>query len=261
MLKIGWNDGHTLTGLGTGAVGIIKETDRNRAIGKLARQYLSEYEGVEIINCTLDKSNNDMSEAVAIANNNNCDLFISNHVNAGGGRGFEGFYSRLQKTATTKGKVIYDELVNTKSCLMARRFCDDYSYKGFDLYVLKNTKMEAYLFEIGFVDNAECCNAVKVEEVAKSYALGIARAYNLKKKGGAMVEGIILYKGEADGFLANWLGLTKGYPVAKNDTKVDLSQYKEVICVGFSAKDYPKCTKLIAGTDRKATLLALYNAI
>ena len=85
--KIGWNDGHTLSGDGTGAAGIIKETDRNRRIGALARKYILEYEGVEIVNCTIDYSNNDMSEAVARANNANCNLFVSNHVNAGGGQG------------------------------------------------------------------------------------------------------------------------------------------------------------------------------
>lgn len=184
MFIIGWNDGHTLTGLGTGAVGIIKETDRNRRIGTKARTILSsEYEGVKVVNCTIDKSSTDMADAVKIANDNNCNVFISNHVNAGGGYGFEGFYSRYTKTETiNRGKIIYDKLCNTKSCLMARRYCSDYSYKEYDLYVLKNTKMDAFLFEIGFVDNQKCVNAINDDEVARAYAEGIASAYGLKKK-------------------------------------------------------------------------------
>lgn len=184
MFKIGWNDGHTLTGVGTGAVGIIKETDRNRAIGARAREILlNEYEGIEIINCTIDKSNNDMAEAVKIANNAKCDVFISNHANKGGGVGFEGFYSRFaSNNDIAKGKVIYDRLVATKSCLANRRYCSDYSYLDYDLYVLKNTAMSAYLFEIGFIDNQECVNAVNNEEVARAYAEGLATAYELKKK-------------------------------------------------------------------------------
>ena len=90
--KIGWNDGHTLSGVGTGAVGLIKETDRNRRIGSKVRKILlEEYNNVEIVNCTVDYSSNDMGEAVTIANNNDCDLFVSNHVNAGGVYGFDTF--------------------------------------------------------------------------------------------------------------------------------------------------------------------------
>lgn len=184
MLNIGWNDGHTLSGIGTGAVGIIKETDRDRRIGSKARNILlNEYEGVQITNCTIDKSNNDMAEAVKIANDNKCDVFISNHVNAGGGIGFEGFHSRMASSDDiAKGRIIYNRLVATKSCLDDRRYCSDYSYKGYDLYVLRNTSMPAFLFEIGFVDNQRCVNTVNEDEVARAYAEGIAEAYGLKKK-------------------------------------------------------------------------------
>ena len=182
--KIGWNDGHTLSGVGTGAVGLIKETDRNRRIGSKVRKILlEEYNNVEIVNCTVDYSSNDMGEAVTIANNNDCDLFVSNHVNAGGGYGFETFYSRKSTQSNINhAKTIHKHLVKTKSCLMDRRCCDDYSYKGYDLYVLINTKMEAVLCEIGFVDNQECINAVNDDEVARAYASGIAEAYGLTKK-------------------------------------------------------------------------------
>ena len=181
--KIGWNDGHTLSGTGTGAVGIIKETDRNRRIGALAKKYLLEYENVEIVNCTIDKSENDMYEAVTRANNAGADLFVSNHVNAGGGVGFETFYSRYStQDNINKAKIIHRYLVTTKSCLMDRRCTDDYSYLGYDLYVLKNTKMDAILCEIGFVDNQACVNAVNDDEVARAYTAGIAAAYGLKKK-------------------------------------------------------------------------------
>ena len=184
MFKIAWNDGHTLTGVGTGAAKFIKETDRNRRIGAKARNILqNEYKDVKIINCTIDKSSNDMYDAVKKANDNNADLFVSNHVNAGGGVGFEGFHSRYAKPSDiNKGKIIYNELAKTKSCLLARRYCSDYSYKKYDLYVLKNTKMPAFLFEIGFVDNKKCIAAINDDEVARAYAEGIAKAYGLKKK-------------------------------------------------------------------------------
>lgn len=184
MIKIGWNDGHTLSGIGTGAVGIIKETDRNRSIGAKARAILlNEYEGVQIVNCTINTSDNDMREAVNIANQNNCDVFISDHANAGGGVGFETFYSRKSTAANiAKARIIHKHLVATKGCLADRRCTDDFSYKGYDLYVLINTKMDAMLFEIGFVDTQRCVNAVNNDEVARAYATGIAEAYGIKRK-------------------------------------------------------------------------------
>lgn len=183
MFIIGWNDGHTLSGSGTGATGIIKETDRNRRIGAKTRSILTnEYKDIKIINCTIDRSADDLGDAVRIANNNNCNLFISNHVNAGGGKGFETFYSRYATSdAIKKGKIIHDRLCATKSCLMNRRYTSDHSYRGYDFYVLKNTKMDALLCEIGFVDNQGCVNAVNDDEVARAYAEGIASAYGLKK--------------------------------------------------------------------------------
>ena len=124
-----------------------------------------------------------MAEAVNKANKSNADLFVSNHVNAGKGVGFETFYSRKStSTNVAKAKIIHKHLVKTKSCLMDRRCCSDYSFLGFDLYVLINTKMDAILCEIGFVDNKECVKAVNDDEVAKAYASGIAEAYGLKKK-------------------------------------------------------------------------------
>lgn len=181
---LAWNDGHTLSGPGTGAVSIISETVRNRKVGEIARNILiTEYENVQIINCTLAYSNDDLVEAVRIANNSNADVFVSNHGNAGGGVGFETFYSRLSTQSNRdKAKIIHRKLVNTKSCLLDRRCCDDFSYKGYDLYVLKNTKMDAYLFELGFVDNQKCINAFNDHEVARALAEGIAEAYNLKRK-------------------------------------------------------------------------------
>ena len=183
-IKIGWNDGHTTSRVGTGAVGIIKETDRNRRVGAKARAILeNEYEGVTIIDCTINTSDNDMRDAVNKANINNVDVFISNHVNAGGGVGFETFYSRKSTASNiAKANIIHKHICNTKSCLDDRRCCSDFSYKGYDFYVLVNTKMDAILVELGFVDNQKCIDAFNEDEVARALAIGIAESYSIKKK-------------------------------------------------------------------------------
>ena len=265
MLKIGWNDGHTIEGVGTGAVGIIKEVDRDRAIGARAREILlKEYEGVEIVNCTINKSNNDMTEAVKKANDAGCNVFISNHANIGGGIGFEGFYSRYASSADIeKGKLIYNRLVATKSCLKDRRYCSDYSYFEYDLYVLKNTTMPAFLFEIGFIDNQKCVNAVNNEEVARAYAEGIAIAYNLKKKAPEveMHRNIVVYNdgAEADRWCAEYFNMVLNN--AGEDCKcVSYSEYskgkiegRSRFAVGGSLEGKFRYHKIFKGANRNET--------
>jgi len=265
--KIGWNDGHTLSGPGTGAVGIIKETDRNRRIGALARKYLLEYENVEIVNCTIDRSNNDMYDAVTRANNANVNLFVSNHVNAGGGVGFETFYSRYSSQDNiNKANIIHRHLVSTKSCLMNRRCTADYSYLGYDLYVLRNTKMDAILCEIGFVDNQACVNAVNDDEVARAYATGIAAAYGLKKKTtsnnnnnnnkeSVKVDYIIQYSNAVDQSIAEVMADRLNCPTINSlRPYAYYGMYKTVIAVGEAKNRSSYTNVLIQGKDRKETL-------
>lgn len=264
--KIGWNDGHTLSGTGTGAVGIIKETDRNRRIGALARKYLSEYENVEIVNCNIDKSENDMYEAVTRANNAGVNLFVSNHVNAGGGVGFESFYSRYStQDNISKARIIHKYLVATKSCLKDRRFTDDYSFLGYDLYVLRNTKMDAILCEIGFVDNQTCVNAVNDDEVARAYATGIAAAYGLKKKTTTTtpttekevikVDYIIQYSNTVDQAIAEVMADRLNCPTINSlRPYAYYAQYKNVIAVGEAKNRSSYTNVVIQGKDRKETL-------
>ena len=272
--KIGWNDGHTLSGVGTGAAEIIKETDRNRRIGALARKYLLEYENVEIVNCTIDSSSNDMYEAVTRANNADCNVFVSNHVNAGGGVGFESFYSRKSTASNIeKAKIIHKHLVATKSCLKNRRCCDDYSYKGYDLYVLVNTKMDAILCEIGFVDNQTCVNAVNDDEVARAYAAGIAEAYGLKKKSVVAnntttqdikntnikeeikVDYIIQYSNPVDQAIAEVMADRLNCPTINCAARqyAYYGQYKTVIAVGEAKNRSGYTNVVIQGKDRKET--------
>lgn len=54
MVKnVGVNDGHTLSGPGCGAVGIINESEQTRKVGNALRSYLKA-NGINAINCTVD---------------------------------------------------------------------------------------------------------------------------------------------------------------------------------------------------------------
>lgn len=126
------------------------------------------------------------------------------------------------------------------------------------------------IVEVAFVDTrADIANYVaKKDEYARALANAILKACGKAELSVAPVVtpvvqsgGIVLYKGDKDGHLANWLGSHFGYGVDRNTTKADLSKYKEVICVGCSAADYPRCTRLLSGSNSKLTLKAVSDYI
>ena len=82
--RIGIDMGHSLTGAGSGAVGVKKETDMNRLAGKRLIAMLQE-KGYTVVNCTVDVAssiNNQLAGIVKKANAQALDLFVSLHLNS-----------------------------------------------------------------------------------------------------------------------------------------------------------------------------------
>ena len=93
-MRIGINCGHTIFGAGYGATGIVKESNHTRLVGYSLMDKLRAG-GVEVVDCTIDTADTQreyLAAAVALANRDNLDWFISIHFNAsknGAGRGVE----------------------------------------------------------------------------------------------------------------------------------------------------------------------------
>ena len=80
-MKIVNNNGHTLKGIGSGAIGFLNESECNRQIGKYF------VEGMKSLNhtvydVTIDKSSDYLYEAVKEANKYNVDYAITHHLNS-----------------------------------------------------------------------------------------------------------------------------------------------------------------------------------
>src|SRR5690606_28448349 len=121
----------------------------------------------------------DLSIRASRANARKADVFVSIHVNAGGGTGFESF---IHPNAASRTAQI-QELVH-KTAMKAMPKVRDRRMKRKNLAVLRQTTMPAFLVETLFIDNARDVKRLKDEaflkQVAEAYADGLAAAFQLK---------------------------------------------------------------------------------
>ncbi len=160
-MKIVVNGAHTKLGVGTGASKYLNESTETRKIAYELMKLLAD-SNHEVIPAVYDRSANNLKEAVQLANNKNADLFISLHLNAGGGTGCEAYTWKGQQVA---------QAVKVCNNLAALGFKNRGVKDGSGLYVIKNTKCTAILIEVCFVDNkadAELFKSVGYSNIAKS---------------------------------------------------------------------------------------------
>ena len=170
---IGLDMGHTLSGAGTGARGYVAETVKNREVGNRLMAMLKE-KGHTVINCTVDKSSNDLYDRVRKANAQKLDLFISLHLNA-----FKSTTSEMGvETHIYNGNYSGKEANRKYAQAIQTALVQDVKWidrkvKESNFYVVRETVAPAVLVELGFCDSQGDMNKWNTEKIAAALFRGI----------------------------------------------------------------------------------------
>ena len=161
----------------------LQEKDITLLLSKYMEEHLNEnYPGHEV---KVTRSNDiylELAERANIANTFDADVFISNHVNAGGGTGFESFIY----TKPSSGAISLQKSVNAEALNIATKYGLDAhgeDQKRGNFAVVRETKMPAILTEICFIDSGDAKLLKEdafLRDMAAAYARGVAEFLGLK---------------------------------------------------------------------------------
>ncbi|HEX6594149.1 MAG TPA: N-acetylmuramoyl-L-alanine amidase [Bacillota bacterium] len=183
MVKIFIDPGHGGHDGGAAANG-LKEKDLTLKIAKKVRSRLGNYEGASTkMSRTTDKYVS-LTGRTNMANSWNADFFLSIHINAGGGTGYEDYiYSGL--SSMSRAGSIHDEI---NKAVVSETGWRNRGKKKANFAVLRQSNMPAVLTESGFIDTKSDADKLKsdafLNKIADGHVKGIARYFGLKKKDG-----------------------------------------------------------------------------
>ncbi|GEN56272.1 sporulation-specific N-acetylmuramoyl-L-alanine amidase [Halolactibacillus alkaliphilus] len=142
----------------------LKEKDLTLAIAKRISAQLYHHPKIVLsLSRSVDETVS-LHQRVEKAHAFKADLFISIHINAGGGTGFES-YRYLHTREKTKG---YHERVHQS--IIAELKVRDRGIKKGDFYVLRNTRMPAVLTESYFIDHPNDYAMLQKQQTINSIA-------------------------------------------------------------------------------------------
>lgn len=179
-MKVFIDPGHG--GKDTGAVAHgLREKDLVLTIAKRVRKILKDYQGIQVKLSREDDNFLELTERIQIANSWGAAFFLSIHINAGGGVGFESFIfnGNVSNATVAYQNIIHAEIVKAIGGT-------DRGKKRANFAVLRTSAMPALLTEGAFIDNPSDAARLKdlkfLEKLAEGHAVGIVQAFGLKKK-------------------------------------------------------------------------------
>ena len=184
MVKIFIDPGHG--GKDPGAVGNgLKEKDLTLKITKKIQSLLGEYQNISVKLSRTTDVYLSLSERANLANDWGADFFLSIHINAGGGTGFESY---IYNGSVSSATIAYQNVMH-QEIMKAIGGVKDRGKKRANYAVLRETKMPAILTENLFIDNSSDAAKLKsdsfLSQIAFGHVQGLVKAFGLKKKAAA----------------------------------------------------------------------------
>ena len=181
MVKVYIDPGHGGNDPGAVANG-LREKDLTLKIAKYMRDYLlNKYTGVSVRMSRETDKTVSLSARTNDANKWGANAFISIHINAGGGTGFESYvYPGVGQATRNLQNAVHSEVMKVFSGFRDR------GKKQANFHVLRETKMSAVLTENGFIDTKKDADFLKsdanLRKIGEAHAKGVAKYFSLKKK-------------------------------------------------------------------------------
>jgi len=180
MVKIFIDPGHGGSDPGAVGNGLFEKNVTLSIASRIQQILLNEYEGVSTRMSRTSDQSISLQARTDAANAWGADFFLSIHVNAGGGTGFESYvYPNVGTPTTTYQRHIHD-------AVMSQVDFYDRGKKQANFHVLRETRMPALLTENGFIDNANDASKLKsssfLDRLARGHVLGLERAFCLERK-------------------------------------------------------------------------------
>ncbi|WP_216828626.1 N-acetylmuramoyl-L-alanine amidase [Alkalihalobacterium elongatum] len=178
MVKIFIDPGHGGDDAGAEANGLA-EKDLVLTISLEMQALLNRYENVEVQLSREKDISVSLSVRAQMANDWDADYFISVHVNAGGGSGFESYIHTSKASETVNRRdTMHQVIVNTLNVT-------DRGKKEANFAVLRETAMPAILTENLFVDNEseaeKLSNSSFLTEIAQAHVNGLVELFDLEE--------------------------------------------------------------------------------
>lgn len=167
MKKVFLSAGHGGSNPGAVANG-LKEKDINLQTLLACKEVLEKH-NIEVVCSRIKDENDPVQEEVKEANESGCELAISFHANAGGGDGFEAFCNLKNANAVNVAKLAEKHI---KALGQNSRGIKG----GMRLYFIKNTKIDAVLFESFFLDNVNDKKIGDTVEEQRKFGVAYAKA-------------------------------------------------------------------------------------
>lgn len=182
MVKIFIDPGHGGTDSGANGNGLL-EKNVTLNIAKRVRDMLTnEYSNATVKMSRTGDQTVSLTKRTNDANSWGADYFLSIHINAGGGTGYEDYIHNTLSDSSRTAKLrntIHQEIIKLNNL-------QNRGKKKANFHVLRESRMPAMLTENGFIDTKADADKMKsntwLNNVARGHVNGLAKALGLKKK-------------------------------------------------------------------------------